>query len=90
MDSCKDDFAVLASSAEGGSSSGKAFPTHAHASPEVIDAPGDGEYQRGATDVEAIDESKKGRFAYFKTKEFYTVMLLGYVQLLDICRLQEY
>lgn len=31
-----------------------------------------------ATIVDEIEESKKGRFAYFKTKNFYIVLALGY------------
>lgn len=31
-----------------------------------------------ATIVDEIEESKKGRFAYFKTRNFYIVLALGY------------
>lgn len=31
----------------------------------------------GITTAEAIDSSKKGYFAYFNTREFYVVLLLG-------------
>ena len=27
--------------------------------------------------ADAVDESKKGRFAYFRTKQFYLVLFLG-------------
>lgn len=30
-----------------------------------------------ATAVDEIEESKKGRFAYFKTRNFYIVLVLG-------------
>jgi hypothetical protein len=79
MNSHKDDITVEASNDSHGNSSGKSSPAHAAA--EEVRASGDAEYLRDAdvNAVEAVDESKKGRFAYFKTKEFYTVMVLGYV-----------
>ena len=43
-----------------------------HGAPEVIGI-------EGERTVEEIEESKKGWFAYFKTKDFYIVLLLGYV-----------
>ncbi|MCJ1235656.1 hypothetical protein MMC14_003627 [Varicellaria rhodocarpa] len=41
-----------------------------HGAPEVIGI-------EGERTVEEIEESKKGWFAYFKTKDFYIVLLLG-------------
>lgn len=41
----------------------------------VKDGPG---AQASAVDVEEIDESKKGWFAYFRTRNFYIVLVLGY------------
>ena len=87
MNSRKDDFSIVASSTENGTiSSGKSSPAHIqpHGTPEIVGASREEEYQQDGGDVDAVDESKKGHFAYFKTKEFYYVMLLGYVQLLDM------
>jgi hypothetical protein len=86
MSSHKDDTAVKASYIDeepSGTTSGNSSPVKmAHASPEIVEAPVDEEHQQETDDiVEAVDKSKRGYFAYFKTKEFYTVMLLGYVQL---------
>ncbi len=50
-----------------------------HGAPEVVDVYDGGEtYRGGEITVEEIDESKKGWFAYFKTRDFYIVLLLGY------------
>ena len=55
---------------------------NAHAAPEVLDS---SDLQEPDPEppqtVEEIQESKKGRFAYFKTKDFYIVLLLGYLYL---------
>ena len=50
-----------------------------HGAPEIV-------YTAAANRVEGftaeeIDESKKGWFAYFRTKDFYVVLLLGYAYL---------
>lgn len=44
----------------------------------VSNAGGYGQPERTRT-VEEIEESKRGWFAYFKTKDFYIVLVLGYV-----------
>ena len=72
----------------GGLASSNSSPT-VHGAPELvrvrdsgaIAAPG-GHGERGnggGMTVEDIEESKKGWFAYFRTKQFYIVLLLGYV-----------
>ena len=43
-----------------------------HGAPELIET-------EGRTTVEEIEESKKGWFAYLKTRDFYIVLVLGYV-----------
>ena len=43
-----------------------------HGAPEMIT-------MEGGTTVEEIEESKKGWFAYFQTRDFYIVLILGYV-----------
>lgn len=51
----------------------------AHGASEVVaineqaNAPED-----AVTTVDELEASKKGRFAYFKTKDFYIVLVLGY------------
>ena len=61
----------------------KGFPSSStvpvHAAPEAVgidDESAGGE--RDAEDVDAIQGSKGRWFAYLKTREFYTVLLLGY------------
>ena len=34
--------------------------------------------QEPRADIEDIEESKKGWFAYFRTRNFYIVLVLGY------------
>ncbi len=53
---------------------------HAHGTPEVVRDIGNTNFPEAAvTSVDELEASKKGRFAYFKTKEFYIVLVLGYV-----------
>ncbi|KAL8782101.1 MAG: hypothetical protein Q9213_005712 [Squamulea squamosa] len=52
----------------------------AHAPPEVT---GTNEETAAVTTVEDVEASKKGWFAYFKTREFYIVLVLG--QILALC-----
>lgn len=48
--------------------------------PEIVKDNGDANIPEGAvTSVDELEASKKGRLAYFKTKEFYIVLVLGYV-----------
>lgn len=54
-----------------------------HGAPEltgVSNASGYGQPERTRT-VEEIEGRKRGWFAYFKTKDFYIVLVLGYVGL---------
>ncbi|KAL8770559.1 MAG: hypothetical protein Q9209_003815 [Squamulea sp. 1 TL-2023] len=52
----------------------------AHAPPEVT---GTNDETTAVTTVEEVEASKKGWFAYFKTREFYIVLVLG--QILALC-----
>ena len=66
----KHDTAIEASSTDempSGTASGNSSPGKmAHASPEIVEAPVYGEHHQETDDVvEAVDESKKGYFAYF-------------------------
>ncbi|KAL8827667.1 MAG: hypothetical protein Q9170_006925, partial [Blastenia crenularia] len=55
-----------------------------HGAPEIVDAKdGTNGSEEAVTTVEQIEESKKGRFAYFKTRDFYIVLVLG--QILALC-----
>ena len=61
-------------------------PSPVHAAPELIgvtNTRGDGQPERT---VEEVEGSKTGWFAYFKTKDFYLVLVLGYVSMSDSCR----
>jgi len=40
--------------------------------------------QEPRVDIEDIDESKKGWFAYFRTRNFYIVFVLGYAKSISI------
>ena len=42
--------------------------------PETVD---DGEVRAPGIAIAELETSKKGRFAYFKTKQFYIVLILG-------------
>ena len=62
--------------------SGYASPTgayaNAHAAPEFIHGKDGQEVDaEPPRTVDEIQESKQGRFAYFKTKDFYVVLVLG-------------
>ncbi|KAI4237812.1 MAG: hypothetical protein L6R40_005837 [Gallowayella cf. fulva] len=69
---------------------GKDSPTSsdvrpAHAAPELAGLHDDA---TATTTVEEVEASKKGWFAYFKTRDFYIVLLLGYAlafQFLALC-----
>lgn len=55
--------------------------TLVHGAPKVVHVHNGGDAWRGGeVTVEEIDESEKGWFAYFKTRNFYIVLLLGYEQ----------
>ncbi|KAI4169767.1 MAG: hypothetical protein LQ346_008935 [Caloplaca aetnensis] len=57
---------------------------HAHRAPEVVRDNADANLPEAAvTSVDELEASTKGRFAYFKTKEFYIVLVLG--QILALC-----
>ena len=63
---------------EGGSESSKSNNrVIGHGAPEVVGI-------EGERTVDEIEESKEGWFAYFKTKDFYIVLVLGYVCHLSI------
>lgn len=47
-----------------------------HGAPEFVDINNSNGYGEGRT-VEEIEESKRGWFAYSKTKDFYIVLVLG-------------
>ena len=51
----------------------------AHGAPEVT---GVDEDTAAVTTVEVLEASKKGWFAYFKTRDFYIVLVLGCVHIL--------
>ena len=55
---------------DGGASSSISSPKHG--TPNII------EDSTTATTVEDVDESKKGWTAYFRTRDFYIVLVLGY------------
>lgn len=52
--------------------------TAAHGSPQTIGTEGNGSGEPIVTTVDELEASKKGRFAYFKTRDFYIVLVLGY------------
>lgn len=54
----------------------------AGSAPEVT---GINEDTAAVTTVEEVQASKKGWFAYFKTRDFYIVLVLGYVLTLCSC-----
>ncbi|KAI4127285.1 MAG: hypothetical protein LQ347_004668 [Umbilicaria vellea] len=58
--------------------------TPVHGAPELLEGIGNTDgYDRAARSVDAIDESKRGCFAYVRTRHFYIVLLLG--QILALC-----
>lgn len=64
-----------ASAAQGSASSDL---KSAHGDPRVVDINGDGNPPEGVvTTVDELEASKRGRFAYFKTRDFYIVLVLG-------------
>ena len=72
-----------------------ALPTQAHATthgaPEILDSGGlqDPDAESPQT-VEEIPGSNKGRFAYFKTKNFYIVLVLGHASPIPYSFLKMY
>lgn len=50
-----------------------------HGAPELISVTNDGGYGQPERTVDDIEGRKRGWFAYFKTKDFYIVLVLGYV-----------
>ncbi len=50
-----------------------------HAAPEVIGISDEAERESAGGNVDEIQASKRGWFAYFKTRDFYIVLLLGYL-----------
>ena len=65
---------VLPAPAENESSSAS---SPVHGAPELVGMKGGSGAQASRADVEGIDESKKGWFAYFRTRSFYIVLVLG-------------
>ncbi len=57
----------------------------AHGAPEAIGLNNANGYGHGRT-VAEIEQSKRGWFAYLKTKNFYIVLVLGYVFIWNITR----
>lgn len=49
-----------------------------HAAPEVIGSGDEAEGESAGENADEIQASKGGWFAYFKTRNFYLVLLLGY------------
>ena len=57
-------------------------PYSTHGPPRVISVENDGlggDERVGQSTIDAVDDSKKGLFAYFQTKDFYIVLVLGYL-----------
>ncbi|KAL8717141.1 MAG: hypothetical protein Q9225_005595 [Loekoesia sp. 1 TL-2023] len=76
------EYFASAPAGQGPSSSSEANPMHG--APEVVDIKDDVDATEGAiTSVDELEASKKGRFAYFKTRDFYIVLVLG--QVLALC-----
>lgn len=60
-------------------------PSPVHGAPEIIrvnDALGT---QAAVADIEEIEEREKGWFAYFRTRNFYIVLVLGYIRCIQYC-----
>ena len=58
--------------------SSSSTPSPKHGPPEIIGIhDGVAGHTEGVTTVEEIEESKKGWFAYFKTRNFYIVLITG-------------
>ena len=51
-----------------------------HSAPELIRV-NDGSQTDAITTIDEIEESKKGWFAYFGTRNFWIVLVLGYLDL---------
>ena len=49
-----------------------------HAAPELLEIDNGAQGESAGDIADEIQASKKGWFAYFKTKDFYLVLLLGY------------
>lgn len=62
---------IMPAGTDGGAPSGTSSPM-IHGTPNII------EDSATATAVEDVDESKKGWAAYFRTRDFYIVLVLGY------------
>ncbi|KAI4197783.1 MAG: hypothetical protein LQ350_005688 [Teloschistes chrysophthalmus] len=58
--------------------------TAAHDSPKITATDGNGSGEPIVTTADELEASQKGRFAYFKTKDFYIVLVLGYAFTLDL------
>ena len=72
MSHSKDQVAVQATSS--GTDSSPSLPKDA--SVEVVQSPV-AEDEPAPAPADLVEEKKKGFFAYFKTKEFYIVLILG-------------
>ena len=63
-------------------SSSSSSPTHnQHAASELGSGNENNEvttHDHGVTAVDEVEEQHQGRFAYFRTKNFYIVLVLGY------------
>ena len=64
-------------------------PSAGHGAPELIGVTNAGGYGQPERTVEEIEGSKRGWFAYFKTKDFYIVLVLGYVITSDRCSRED-
>lgn len=80
MATAKDQIAVQTSAAESESSQSQA--AHSKNAPVTVTEPGHGqdggEEDGGGTTGDQVDTQEKGFLAYFKTKEFYITLVLGY------------
>lgn len=81
MPDTKDHVAVQASPADPNkASSSQCLPAPGSSQANIVDG-NNGDVSEAPAD--AIDTSKKGFFAYFRTKEFYITLVLGLVILLS-------
>lgn len=68
-----------APAADGPVSPSSSEPKPVHGAPEVVVINDDASAPEGAvTTIDELEASTRGRFAYFKTREFYIVLVLGY------------
>lgn len=77
-------------SADGGKDLSSTQSQQVHGAPSLTgpDNNANTAWSEGVRTVEEIEDGQKGRFAYFQTRNFYIVLVLGYVArdiLLLIC-----